>query len=135
MNTLIADPNQAQGIGFAVSSNTIRQIADEIIAKGKVERAFLGVSADPLTPRQAVALGLPPTTGAIVTGINPGTPAAQVGIRVGDVITKVNDQAIDQQHPLQSVMVKFRPGDKVRLTIIRGGTTMTVDVTLGARPS
>jgi 2-alkenal reductase len=135
MNTLIADPNQAQGIGFAVSSNTIRQIADEIIAKGKVDRAFLGVGADPLTPRQAVSLGLPPTAGAIVTQVDPGTPAAQVGIRVGDVITKVNDQPIDQEHPLQSVMVKFRPGDKVRLTIIRGGTTTTVEVTLVARSS
>ena len=135
MNTLIADPNQAQGIGFAVSSNTIRQIADEIIAKGKVDRAYLGVGSDPLTPRQAVALGLPPTAGAIVTRVDPGTPAAEVGIRVNDVITKVKDQSIDQEHPLQSVMVKFRPGDKVRLTIIRGGTTMTVEVTLVARPS
>jgi 2-alkenal reductase len=133
MNTLVADPNQAQGIGFAVSANTIRQIADEIIANGKVDRAFLGVEAPPLTPRQAVSLGLPPTAGAIVTKVEPGTPAAQVGLRAGDVITKVNDQQIDQQHPLQSVLVKFRPGEKVRLTIIRAGSAQTVEVTLAAR--
>jgi S1-C subfamily serine protease len=133
MNTLVADPNQAQGIGFAVSSNTIRQIADEIIANGKVERGYLGVASEPLTPRQAVSLGLPPTAGAIVTHVDPGTPAAQVGIRVGDVITKVNDQQIDQQHPLQSVLVKFRPAERVRLTMIRGGAAQTVEVTLGAR--
>jgi 2-alkenal reductase len=133
MNTLVADPNQAQGIGFAVSTNTIRQIADEIIANGKVDRAFLGVEAPPLTPRQAVSLGLPPTAGAIVTKVEPGTPAAKVGLLAGDVITKVNDQQIDQQHPLQSVLVKFRPGEKVRLTIIRGVSTQTVEVTLAAR--
>jgi len=135
MNTLIADPTTAQGIGFAVSSNTIRTIADELIKNGKIERAFLGIRYTPLSPRAAVALGLPAAAGIQISSVDPGTPAAQAGLRSGDVVTKLNDQQIDEEHPLQLLLVKMRAGDRVRLTIIRGAQTTTVDVTLGARPS
>ena len=131
MNTLVADPAQAQGIGFAISSNTIRTVADELIKNGKIERGFIGIQYAPLTPRAAVAVGLPPAAGIQISAIVPGSPAAQAGLRVGDVVTKLNDQQIDQEHPLQSLMVKFRPSDKVRLTIIRDTATQTLEVTLG----
>ena len=135
MNTLVqVDPNTdtiAQGLGFAVSSNTIRDIANEIIKNGQVVRGFIGISYVPLTPRQAISLGLSGTAGITVQQIVAGSPAASAGIRVGDVITKVNDQAIDQDHPLTSIMLKTRPGDKVRLTVIRGGQTQIVELTLG----
>jgi S1-C subfamily serine protease len=131
MNTLIADPSQAQGLGFAISANTIRTVTDELIKNGKIERGFIGIQYAPLSPRAAVALGLPPAAGIQLSAIVPGSPASQAGLRAGDVITKLNDQQIDQEHPLQSLMVKFRPGDRVRLTIIRGTTTQTVEVMLG----
>ena len=63
-----------------------------------------------------------------------GSPAQAAGLRVGDIVTKVNDQAIDQQHPLNSLMLKSRPGDKIRLTLIRDGQTQTVELTLGRQP-
>jgi len=135
MNTLIADPNQAQGLGFAISSNTVRTIADELIKNGKIERAFLGIRYTPLPPRAAVALGLPAAAGIQISSVDPGTPAAQAGLRAGDVVTKFNDQQIDEQHPLQLLLVKTRAGDKARLTVIRGTETLTIEVTLGARPS
>ena len=135
MNTLIADPGQAQGLGFAVSSNTIRTVADELIKNGKVDRGFIGIQYSPLSPRNAVALGLPPAAGIQISSIVPGSPAAQAGLRVNDVITKLNDQQIDQEHALQSLLLKFRPGDRVRLSILRDTQTMTVELTLGARPS
>jgi S1-C subfamily serine protease len=131
MNTLIADPSQAQGLGFAISSNTIRTVSDELIKSGKIERGLIGIQYAPLSPRNAVALGLPPAAGIQISGVVGGSPAAQAGVRVGDVVTKLNDQQIDQQHPLQSLMVKFRPGDKVRLTIVRDGATQTIEITLG----
>jgi 2-alkenal reductase len=131
MNTLIADPSQAQGLGFAISSNTIRTVSDELIKSGKIERGFIGIQYAPLSPRAAVALGLPPAAGIQISAVVPGSPAAQAGLRVGDVVTKLNDQQIDQQHPLQSLMVKFRPGDKVRLAIVRDSATQTIEVTLG----
>jgi 2-alkenal reductase len=135
MNTLIADPQNAQGIGFAVSSNTIRTVADELIKNGRVDRGFIGIQYSPLSPRAAVALGLPPAAGIQISTVVPGSPAAQAGLRVNDVVTKLNDQQIDQQHPLQSLLLRFRPGDKVRLTIIRGSESATIELTLGARPS
>jgi S1-C subfamily serine protease len=131
MNTLIADPSQAQGLGFAISANTIRTVADELIKNGKIERGFIGIQYSPLSPRNAVALGLPPAAGIQISAVVPGSPAASAGLRVGDVVTKLNDQQIDQEHPLQSLMVKFRPGDKVRVTIIRDTVTQTLEVTLG----
>ncbi len=130
INTLVA--SNATGLGFAVSSNTVRQIANELIKNGKVVRGFIGIQYQQLTTRQAAQLGLPTgTTGIIVTQVVPGSPADKVGIRANDIVTKVNDQVLDAEHPLPSVMVKFRPGDKVKLTLIRDAKEQTVDVTLG----
>src|SRR5690348_7867220 len=135
MNTLVqVDPNTdtiAQGLGFAVSSNTIRDIANELIQNGQIVRGFIGISYLPLTPRQAISLGLSAAAGITVQQVVAGSPAAAAGLRVGDVITKVNDQAVDQDHPLTSIMLKTRPGDKVRLTVIRGGQTQVIELTLG----
>ena len=135
MNTLVqVDPNTdtiAQGLGFAVSSNTIRDIANELIKNGQIVRGFIGISYLPLTPRQAISLGLPAAAGITVQQVVAGSPAAQAGLRPGDVLTKVNDQQIDQDHPLTSIMVRTRPGDKVRLTVIRGGQTQVIELTLG----
>jgi S1-C subfamily serine protease len=126
---------QATGINFAVSSNTVKQIADEIIANGKVVRGYLGIQYSPITARQAAQLGLPAgTIGILVSQVVPASPAEKAGIQVNDIITKVNDQVIDADHPLSSLLVKNRPGDKVKLTLIRSGKEMTVDVTLGQPP-
>jgi 2-alkenal reductase len=135
MNTLIADPQQAQGLGFAVSANTIRIVADELIKNGRVDRGYIGIQYAPLSPRAAVALGLPPAAGIQISAVVPGSPASGAGLRVNDVITKLNDQQIDQQHALQSLLLRFRPGERVRLTILRGSETTTIELTLGARPS
>jgi 2-alkenal reductase len=135
MNTLVQlDPTtdtQAQGLGFAVSSNTIREIANDLIKNGQIVRGFIGISYQPLTPRQAIALGLSAPAGITVSQVVAGSPAQTAGIKVGDIITKLNDQQIDQGHPLNSLMLKTRPGDKVRLTLIRDGQTQVVEVTLG----
>jgi len=127
--------SQATGINFAISSNTVKQIADEIIANGRVVRGYLGIQYSSITPRQAAQLGLPAgTIGIIVSQVLPGSPAVRAGIQVNDIITKVNDQVIDADHPLSSLLVRNRPGDKVKLTLIRNGKEMTVDVTLGQPP-
>jgi 2-alkenal reductase len=139
MNTLVQiDPNTdtiAPGLGFAVSSNTIREIANELIRDGQIVRGFIGISYTAVTPRQAASLGLSAPAGITVNAVVPDSPAQSAGIRNGDIITKVNDQQIDQQHPLNSLMLKSRPGDRVKLSFIRGGQTQTVDITLGRAPS
>ncbi|HUQ41231.1 MAG TPA: trypsin-like peptidase domain-containing protein, partial [Candidatus Limnocylindrales bacterium] len=135
MNTLVqVDPNTdtiAPGLGFAISSNTVREIANDLIKNGQIVRGFIGISYTPVTPRQAATLGLSAPAGITVSQVVPGSPAEGSGLRVGDIITKVNDQDIDQQHPLNSIMLKSRPGDRARLTLIRNGQTQVVEVTLG----
>lgn len=132
MNTLVIRAAGSEGLGFAVSSNTVRQIADELIKNGRVERGRIGIAYSLLTTRNAQALGLPPSTsGALVTDVVPGSAAAAAGVRPNDVVTKVNDQQIDEDHPLATIMLRYRPGDKVRLTLFRDGREQTVEVTLG----
>ena len=130
VNTVVA--SNATGLGFAISSNTVRQVADELIRNGKILRGFIGIQYTLLSPRQAAQLGLPAgTVGIIVSQVVPGSPAQQAGLRPNDIITKVNDQLIDVTHPLQTLLVRFRPGDKVKLTLFRDGREQSVDVTLG----
>jgi S1-C subfamily serine protease len=134
MNTLISAVGQ--GLGFAVSSNTVVSITDQLIKNGKVERGYLGITYVLVTPRAAPQLRLPTqTAGALVQDVAPGSPAAAAGIQPGDLITKVNDQAVDSAHPLGSLLAKSRPGDKVVLTIVRGVLQpRSVTVTLGTPP-
>jgi 2-alkenal reductase len=138
MNTLVqVDPTTdtiAPGLGFAISSNTIREIANELIKNGAISRGFIGITYTPVSPRQASSLGLNAPAGITVSGVQRGSPGDLAGIHVGDIITKINDQQIDQQHPLNSLMLRLRTGDKARLTLIRDGQTQTVEVTLGRQP-
>jgi len=132
MNTLVARVAGAEGLGFAVSSKTIRQVADELIKNGRVVRGFIGIQYLQITRQLAVQLGLPTAAqGIVITQVVPGSPAQRTGLRPNDVITKVNDQTIDPDHPLQSLMVRFRPGDQVTLTLFREGRQETVALTLG----
>ena len=132
MNTLVNREAGSEGLGFSIASNTVRAIADELIKNGKIERGAIGITYNLLTPRAAAALALPAQTqGIIISQILPGSPAAQAGLKVNDVITKINDQQIDGTHPISSVLLHTRPGDKVKLTIIRDGKQQTVDLTLG----
>ena len=132
MNTLVNREAGAEGLGFAIASNTVRAIANELITNGKIERGAIGIAYNLLTPRLAASLALPSQTqGIIISQILPGSPASQAGLKVNDVITKINDQQIDGSHPISSILLHTRPGDKVKLTIIRDGKQQTVDLTLG----
>ena len=132
MNTLVNRQAGAEGLGFAIASNTVRDIANELITNGKIDRGAIGIGYNLLTPRAAAALSLPAQTqGIIISQILPGSPAAQAGLKVNDVIEKINDQQIDGAHPISSILLHTRPGDKVKLTIIRDGKQQTVDLTLG----
>lgn len=113
------------GVGFAVPSNTVRTIAQQLIATGSVQHAYLGV-------RIGNASG---GGGAQVGQVQPGTPAAQAGLQAGDVITAVDGKSIGTATELESAIDAKKPGDKVTLTLKRNGSTKTVTVTLGTRPS
>jgi S1-C subfamily serine protease len=119
----------AAGIGFAIPSNTVKQIAPQLISQGKVTnsgRAALGISGATATD----PTGQP--GGVIVTQVQPGGGAAKAGIQVGDVITQINGQPTPTLSALQDVLAGLKPGDTATLTIVgANGGQRSVKVTLG----
>lgn len=116
-----SDSGGNDGVGFAIPSNTVRSVAAQLVAGGKVAHAFLGVSLDAGTPR--------------VAEVRAGTPADQAGLQVGDVITAVDATKIATTSALQSAIDAKRPGDEVTVTFTRSGSEKTAKVKLGTRPS
>ena len=132
VNFAIEQAQAGPGLGFALDGNAARDIANQLIQTGHVNRPFLGVTYQQLDETAASANGL--VVGALVTAVTSGSPADHAGVMVHDVITKVNDQAIDDQHPLKDVLRQYAPGTRVTVTVYRGGKTQTLQVTLGTHP-
>jgi serine protease Do/serine protease DegQ len=117
------------GLGFAIPSSLVRKVADDLIKDGRVRRGTIGVDSDDITHTLAQALKLPSTHGAIITSIDsPGTPAAQVGLTPGDVITKVDNDEVDSHDKLRYLIAMHEPGTAVNLTVVRRGETKAVKV-------
>jgi putative serine protease PepD len=108
------------GIGFAVPSNTVKTVAEGLIANGKVEHASIGIF---LAPAQ---------NGVEITRVNPGSAGDDAGLQAGDVITEVDGNPITSSEELISVVAAKQPGDPLQLTITRNGSSQTIDVTLGS---
>ena len=127
----------AEGLGFAIPSNTVKDIARQLIENGKVVRPFLGISYTLINPQLAAAQNLPVDHGAYVADLQVGGPAATAGIQKGDIITGIDGEQISQTTSLQDLLFQHKPGDSVELTVARGtsGQTTTVKVTLGTRPA
>jgi S1-C subfamily serine protease len=149
VNTQIkSESGGSDGIGFAIPSSTVATIVPQIISSGSVEHAYLGVGVASLSQSVADELGVP--AGAMVTEVREGTPAAEAGLRAatgsamvdgqsyptgGDVITAVDDTTVTNGADLQTAIDAKRPGDTVSITYTRDGTSTTVQVSLGTRPS
>jgi len=113
------------GVGFAIPSNTVRSVADQLIAGEQVEHAYLGVSlASPLTG-----------SGAQVASVTSGSPAADAGLKAGDVITAFDGNAVESADDLTSAVSEKSPGDEVTISYTRDGDSHTAQATLGTRPS
>jgi putative serine protease PepD len=120
------------GLGFAIPVNTAMTIADEIISTGSVTHAYFGIGAVPIPTAAATQAGVP--EGLYVQIVTPGGPAAQAGLREGDVITKVDGQPATSTVQLQELALTKKPGDKVELEYWRNGHSTSTTVTLGAHP-
>ncbi|RIK46502.1 MAG: 2-alkenal reductase [Chloroflexi bacterium] len=126
----------AEGLGFAIPSDTVQHIATLLIEDGEVVRPFLGIVYQAITPRLASAENLPIDYGVLITEV-PSGPARQAGVRQGDIITAIENERIDQDHPLVNILFKYKPGDTIDIEVYRPSTaeTLTLEVTLGTRPS
>lgn len=121
----------AESIGFAIPAATAVSTADQIIATGEASNPYLGVSLTELTPETAERFGA--ETGALIENAESGEPAAQAGLRTGDVITSVDGAEVESTADLLSILRGYTPGDTVEVTAERGGNEQAFEVTLGER--
>jgi serine protease Do len=112
----------------------VESVMDSIIATGRVERGWLGVSMQPLTDELAASFGLQDTHGALVVDVLPDGPAAQAGLRPGDIVRTVNGTAVEDTRDLLNAVSNTAPGAIAKLDLVRDGADRTVSVTLGTRP-
>ena len=136
------DPNQgtaAQGIGFAIPSNRVKFIADQIIKNGKVVntgRAYLGISALDVTSDVQAQYNLPVNHGVLVAQVAKSGPAAKAGLTAGEIITNLNGRTIDSNATLLDVLSTLQPGKTVSIQAVgTNGKTRTFKVTLGTLPA
>ena len=118
-----SDSGGNDGIGFAVPSDTVGKIADALISGGSVEHAYLGVATEDATG------------GARLAEVRSGTPASRANLQSGDVVTRFDGTAVASADELRRLVDAKSPGDTVEVTVRRDGKSITVDVTLGTRPS
>ncbi|WP_421852417.1 Do family serine endopeptidase [Oricola sp.] len=135
VNTAIFSPSGGNvGIAFAVPASTAKEVVSELMDDGNVERGWLGVRIQRVTPDIAESLGLDISDGALVSDPQQDAPAAKAGIRAGDIITAVNGEAIEGPRELARAIAAYDPGTKVDVTVIRRGKERTVSVELGELP-
>jgi S1-C subfamily serine protease len=125
-----------EGMGFAIPSNTAHALAEQIIEDGGLERPYVGIVYTPLVTRDFRDEDWPVDNGVLVREIEAGTPAADAGIEVGDIITRVGGTEITNEHPLINELFKYGVGETIELEIYRPDTDemLTLEVTLAARP-
>ncbi len=131
INTAIAN---GQGIGFAIPINMAKKIIPQLVAHGKVERSWLGVQIQELTPELAKSLGIDEPRGALVVDVVKGSPADKAGIRPEDVILSVNGSPVQVAPDLAWLISTAGVGTTVKLKVWRNGKPKTISVTLEAMP-
>lgn len=123
-----------QGIGFAIPIGMAREVMDQLVKTGKVTRGYMGAGVQDVTPALARAFKLPNASGAAITHVEPGSPAARGGLQEGDVVTAVNGEAVADSAALRLRISRTAPGTPVRLAVQRPDGQREVTVTLGTLP-
>jgi serine protease Do len=136
INTAILAPGSGgnQGIGFAVPVNLARNVMDQIVTHGQVERAFLGVSVQEVTPAIAKAIGLSSPAGALISEVSPNSPAQKAGLQSGDVILAINGTPVEERNQLVMNVSMMKAGQTVHLKVFRDGQTKEITAQVGELP-
>ena len=134
LNTAIASRSGGStGVGFAIPSDMVRRIMESILDKGRVDRGWLGVGIQDLNEELAKSFGLTSTRGALVGGVLPDGPAAQAGLKSGDVILKVGGKEIRDANHLRHLIAGIAPSKKVKLEVFREKKSIDMEVVIGLR--
>jgi serine protease Do len=133
INSQILSPSGGNiGIGFSIPVNMAQHVMSQLIDHGEVRRGRLGVTIQAITPDLARALNLSTTTGALVSNIEDGSPAASAGLKRGDVITGLNGSVVKDSNDLRNDIAQLQPGASVDLTVVRDGKEQTLTAKLEA---
>jgi serine protease Do len=129
INTAIASPNGGSvGIGFAIPSNMAKPVIEALREHGSIERGWIGVQIQEVTPEIASAIGLDTPTGALVAGVQPQSPAAKAGLHQGDVIVGFGGKPINELRDLPRLVADTPVGQKASVEIQRNGSRQTVSI-------
>jgi 2-alkenal reductase len=121
----------AEGLGFAIPANIVKDAAEQIIKKGYVARPYLGIRYVAITPEVAGANGLTMDWGVYVKSLDRSSPAEQAGLRQGDIITEIGPDKISADLSYTNALLHHKPGEKVTLKVWRDDKTLSIDVTFG----
>ncbi len=128
---IISNSGSFAGAGFAIPSQIVRSTAEQLIKSGAVHHGYLGISMNDVTPENASFFNLKTATGAIVAQVTPDSPAAKAGLKSGDVIDTLNGHKVVNGSALQVAVSEDQPGDKIALGILRNGSPVAIDLTVG----
>ncbi len=134
-SAILTRDGDSAGVGFAIPAELVRRILDSALADGRVVRTWLGVKAQKVTPAVARSLGLSAPQGVIAESLFPGGPAANAGVKRGDVILAVDSRPIFDESGLRFAAETKKPGEKVRLDILRIGKRQILEARVAALPS
>ncbi|MBV9289165.1 MAG: PDZ domain-containing protein, partial [Hyphomicrobiales bacterium] len=136
VNTAIFSPSGGSvGIGFAIASDVVKNVVQQLKENGAVTRGWIGVEIQKVTPDIADDLGLKDASGALVAQTQKNSPAAEAGVKSGDVITAVNGETVADPTELARKIAALGPKKTATLAIIRNGSPTTIEVTLGTMPA
>ena len=122
-----------QGIGFAIPVNLAKHVADQLVAHGKVQRAWLGVSLDDLTPEIADGLGIGGQEGVLISQVHEGYPAEKAGLKRNDVIVEYEGEKVSDRTKFRLRVADTTPGKRASMVVLREGKRVPITVTLGER--
>jgi serine protease Do len=133
INTFLISPSGSfSGMGFAIPTQIVRPTVDTLIKSGKVSHGYMGVGISDVTPENSKFFNVKKAEGAVVTQVEPNSPASKAGLKTGDVITELDGKPVNDSGELQVEVGQKAPGTKISLGIIRDGKTENVPVTLDA---
>ncbi len=134
INTFIVSQSGGnEGLGFAIPSNVVRNVYNQLRAEGHVHRSEIGAVAQSITPGLATGLRLPQDWGVLLSDVEPDGPAAEAGLQVGDIVLTLNGRAIDDARQFEINLYRYRIGDKVTVEVLRGDSKLTYTVAVTER--
>lgn len=129
---LISGSGSFSGMGFAIPTKTVQPVVDQIMRTGKVTHGYMGIAIEDVTPENAKFFDVNNASGALVSQVEDGSPAAKAGLKVGDVISELGGQKVTDSSELQMQVSEKEPGTTIQLGVLRNGKSMSIPLTLEA---